>query len=304
MNHNLDISTYSFADILGIFNLDENNVTTDNLKKAKKKVLYMHPDKSKLPKEYFLFYKKALDIVVRVYENNNKVNQPVPNNQEIVYFPEKTHVATNQIETAMKSMSSSQFNTKFNNLFDSHSNAKDKKDRDKSKNEWFHNHKNTPTIQLQNKSEMDAAFETYKEKQKSDLIKYTGVVPICLNGGSSGFYEEEEDESGSNYICADLFSKLKFDDLRKVHKDQTVFNVSEKEFQNVKKFNSVDHYVATREKEILTPMQKSQAEQHINEERFVNEHFMRKKQYKSQVESEEAYKRSQVMLASFLRIGS
>jgi hypothetical protein len=299
MNHNLDISTYSFADILKLFTLDENNVTTDHLKKAKKKVLYMHPDKSNLPKEYFLFYKKALDIVVRVYEMNNKVNQTVPNNQEIVYIPEKTHIATNQIETTMKSMSSSQFNSKFNHLFETHSKTREK---DKNKNEWFKNNEYAPQItQIQNKSEMDAAFETYKEKQRADMVKYTGVVPICLNGGSSGFYDEDE-EDNANYICADLFSKLKFDDLRKVHKDQTVFSVSEKEFQHVKQFNSVDHYVTAREKETLTPMQKSQAEQHFNDERLLNEQLMRKKQFKSQVESEQAHQRSQAMLSNFLRI--
>ena len=299
MNHNLDISTYSFADILKLFTLDENNVTMDHLKNAKKKVLYMHPDKSNLPKEYFLFYKKALDIVVRVYEMNNKVNQTVPNNQEIVYIPEKTHIATNQIETTMKSMSSSQFNTKFNHLFETHSKTREK---DKNKNEWFKNNEYAPQItQIKNKSEMDAAFETYKEKQRADMVKYTGVVPICLNGGSSGFYDEDE-EDNANYICADLFSKLKFDDLRKVHKDQTVFSVSEKEFQHVKQFNSVDHYVTAREKETLTPMQKSQAEQHFNDERLLNEQLMRKKQFKSQIESEEAHKRSQAMLSNFLRI--
>ena len=299
MNHNLDISTYSFTDILKLFTLDENNVTAEHLKKAKKKVLYMHPDKSNLPKEYFLFYKKALDIVVRVYEMNNKVNQTVPNNQEIIYIPEKTHIATNQIETTMKSMSSSQFNTKFNHLFETHSNTREK---DKNKNEWFKNNEyKSPITQIQNKSEMDAAFETYKEKQRADMVKYTGVVPICLNGGSSGFYDDDEEDNAS-YICADLFSKLKFDDLRKVHKDQTVFSVSEKEFQNVKKFNSVDHYITTREKETLTPMQKSQAEQHINDERLLNEQLMRKKQFKSQIESEQAHKRSQAMLSNFLRI--
>ena len=256
----------------------------------------MHPDKSNLPKEYFLFYKKALDLVVRVYENNDKVNQPVV---DIPYIPEKTHVATNQIETTMKSMSSSQFNSKFNHLFESHT-----KEKNKNKNEWFQNHENnTPTIHLKNKTEMDAAFETYKEeKQKTEIIKYAGVVPVCLNGGSSGFYEEE-DEQGQ-YISADLFSKLKYDDLRKVHKDQTVFSVSEKEFQHVKKFHSVDHYVSTREKEPLTPMQKNQAEKHFHDERMLHEQLMRKKQFKSQIESEQAHKQSQAMLSTFLRIGS
>ena len=36
-------------------------MTLEQLKVAKKKVLMIHPDKSKLPAEYFLFYKKAFD---------------------------------------------------------------------------------------------------------------------------------------------------------------------------------------------------------------------------------------------------
>ena len=51
--HNLNIQTYSFEELLGLFNLTT-QFGIEELKKAKRKVLWMHPDKSRLPSEYFL----------------------------------------------------------------------------------------------------------------------------------------------------------------------------------------------------------------------------------------------------------
>ena len=49
MNFNLDIKNYSFKEILKLFDLNDNQViTTQDMKKAKMKVLSMHPDKLKL----------------------------------------------------------------------------------------------------------------------------------------------------------------------------------------------------------------------------------------------------------------
>ena len=77
-DHNLQIETYSLEELLGLFHFTiDQNIDVDDLKRAKKIVLMMHPDKSKLPKEYFLFYKKAFDIIVRMYDNVKKVSQTV-----------------------------------------------------------------------------------------------------------------------------------------------------------------------------------------------------------------------------------
>ena len=43
--HNLDIHMYSLHDLLNLFELDY-NINTEDLKRAKKKVLMTHPDKS------------------------------------------------------------------------------------------------------------------------------------------------------------------------------------------------------------------------------------------------------------------
>ena len=58
-NHNLDINTYNLDEILGLFDLPY-QLTQDNMKRAKKKVLMLHPDKSRLDAKYFLFYKLSL----------------------------------------------------------------------------------------------------------------------------------------------------------------------------------------------------------------------------------------------------
>ena len=108
---------------------------------------------------------------------------------------------------------------------------------------------------------MDAAFEQFKQKQHA-IVRYTGVVPLMNNGGSRGLYDED-DEDDQNYISADIFSKLKFDDLRKVHKDQTVFNISEQQFNSGPQYRSVYHYVRSREQQSHEPMQKQVAEQQL-----------------------------------------
>ena len=63
----LNIDNYSYENILELFHLDY-NFDMNELKSAKKIVLQTHPDKSKLPKEYFLFYSKAYKMLYYVYE--------------------------------------------------------------------------------------------------------------------------------------------------------------------------------------------------------------------------------------------
>ena len=81
--HNLNIHLYSLEDLLGLFNLTY-DITYDDLKRAKKTVLMTHPDKSKLDSKYFLFYKKAFDIIIRFHDNQNKQRKQV-NPQNTIY---------------------------------------------------------------------------------------------------------------------------------------------------------------------------------------------------------------------------
>ena len=62
----LNIDNYNLPDILALFGLPT-LFNDDDLKRAKLAVLKTHPDKSQLPKEYFLFFTKAYRIVHQIY---------------------------------------------------------------------------------------------------------------------------------------------------------------------------------------------------------------------------------------------
>ena len=62
----LEIENYDLREILNLFKLDYNFDNVD-LKRAQKIALKTHPDKSNLPKEYFMFFMKAFQIVQQIY---------------------------------------------------------------------------------------------------------------------------------------------------------------------------------------------------------------------------------------------
>jgi hypothetical protein len=66
-NLDLDINNYNLHDILSLFRIPI-NFNEEDLKSAKQVVLKTHPDKSKLPSEYFLFYSKAYKMLYSVWE--------------------------------------------------------------------------------------------------------------------------------------------------------------------------------------------------------------------------------------------
>ena len=69
-----------------------------DLKQAKKRVLMLHPDKSKLDPKYFLFYKKAFDIVVQFYDNQNRQNIEVNNKAYVPNVEEQDESIKKQIQ--------------------------------------------------------------------------------------------------------------------------------------------------------------------------------------------------------------
>ena len=73
MNHDLDmnIDNYELNDLLNLFKLDF-DFNEDDLKRSKKMVLMTHPDKSKMPKEYFLFFSSAYKIIYSIYKFRHK----------------------------------------------------------------------------------------------------------------------------------------------------------------------------------------------------------------------------------------
>ena len=144
---------------------------------------------------------------------------------------------------------------------------------------------------------MGVALEQIKNKQQS-LVKYNGIVPMYSQKGNS-FYDDQEDDG---YVCSDPFSKLKFDDLRKVHKDQTVFSVKESDLQNVPRYRSVDDYERARDVRQIKPMERSKAQVMMEEQEKMLQEKMRQKQYASELNTMKHVEANKQVMANFLRL--
>jgi len=287
---------YSLEEVLGLFDL-KYQLTIDDLKRAKKKVLMLHPDKSKLSSEYFLFYKKAFDIIVQFYENQNKQNKAVEN---VDYKPlngELNKTNTKNVTSVIKEMNPEKFQSKFNQLFEENMAKKP----NSSKNEWFA--KDEPIYNIDqnvNASNMRDVLENMKQNNGA-IINYRGVENLYSSGSGTNVYDDD-DITDNSYVTSDPFSKLKYDDLRKVHKDQTVFAVSERDFDKVQTYSSVDHFVRERSRQSLDPMEKQKAEQVLaTRERQMQEEMM-KRQYQSNLRTMQYEEKNKAVLSSFMML--
>jgi hypothetical protein len=300
--HNLNIAMYSLEDIFQLFDITY-DISVDDLKRAKKKVLMLHPDKSRLSPDYFLFYKKAFDIVVRFYENQSRQNKVVPT-EKVDYVPvnpnDHNKSTAAKISTTIRDMAPGDFQSKFNKLFEDNMYTKP----DPSRNAWFT--KDEPTFQADepvNSKNMGRVFETLKQKQ-SALVQHRGVENLYVNSGSgTRLYEDDEDEGGQ-YISSDPFSKLKFEDLRKVHKDQTILSVGESDFKKVKQYQSADHFMRERGAQVLTPLEKQESEMLLMQKERAMREAMMKKEHAASLKTMEYADKNKKVLSSFLLLHS
>jgi hypothetical protein len=296
--HNLKIETYSLPELLDLFQLSY-TMSMDDLKRAKKIVLMTHPDKSGLRSDYFLFYKKAFDIIVQFYQEQQRTNQIVPT-EEPKYEPMNTNTnksATKQVTSVINKMTPQEFNSTFNKLFDDTMSTK----INTSKNDWFSKDESIYEVEGVNKQNMGQMFEQVKAKQNaSTLSKYRSIETLSTgNGFSSNLYDDEDEDE---YVQCDPFSKLKFDDLRKVHKDQTVLAVSEKDIEKIPLYKSTEHYMQVRGQQYLTPFNKNEAEHMLSSKEEMFKKTMMQKEYQANLKTMEYEQKNKTVLSSFLQL--
>ena len=111
--YDLNLDNYNLEDILNLFHL-EYDFTENNLREAKKVVLQTHPDKSDLDSKYFIFFKKAYEIVCRIYYfrfRKKKEKRPI---QETIELCSDKKIILDKIKDGDKT----QFNKWFNEQFE------------------------------------------------------------------------------------------------------------------------------------------------------------------------------------------
>jgi hypothetical protein len=111
-----------------------------------------------------------------------------------------------------------------------------------------------------------------------------------------------EDGGEGIYISGDPFAKLKFEDLRRVHKDETVFQVSESDYQNVATYKNTEEYGRARSSQQFEQITKQQAEmilQQREQERALKIQQYQRQEYERGLENE---RKQAAVKAMFLRI--
>jgi hypothetical protein len=302
----LDINNYGYAELLTLFKLDSDYGEKD-LKEAKKIVLKMHPDKSKLPSKYFLFFSKAFKAIVQIYEFKNKSEKKcdIKNVKEykemIKIVPKKGDENSRALKKFVEENDMSdplKFNAWFNGQFDkAQINASAEDD---GYEEWFKtnqredgqtnddNNSNNSNNSNNKKSKEEISREFAKKKAGlKSMIKYEGVQEMYSNDlGASALYGSS---SGEGYNSG-LFTALSYQDLRQSH-IETVIPVSEDDFEAIPKFNTVDEYQRHRDSDRgkLVPLSEKEAnKQFASKERALEDGATKRAfYYAKQVEENE-----------------
>lgn len=235
-NIDLDINNYDFDDILNLFHL-EYDFDINQLKQVYKVVLKTHPDKSGLDKKYFLFYGKAFKKLKHIYDYRNKF---LENSQEKGCVNRQSYKVNDENnkhniskEDLNKVLKSENFNEWFNKTFEKVKIYDE--EQDNGYEDWLKGNDGLYNGNT-NRSLNEIIEQSKNESRSKALINYRGIQDIYsgVGVGQSSLTRDKLEEYSS-----DLFSKLKFEDLRKAH-TETVIPVTEEDYRNKEKYSSVD----------------------------------------------------------------
>lgn len=262
----LNIENYSRGDLYKLFGLNLSMaLTEDNMKECKKVVLKTHPDKSRLDNKYFVFFSKAYQKLLGIYEFQNKTRTKKTDTTDY-YETNNAELLDKLFDNNATLKDTKNFNQWFNKEFEKH---RLEDPVEKGYGDWLRSEEDivfTPTNITKDK--MAAEMEKRK-KQVQTLTAYTGVKDICTPsiGGSSLM------DYDSNFTSGSLFSNdgMGYTDLRQAYVE-SVIPVTEEDYRNTPKFKSVDEYKRHRDRTDFKVLDKEEAMRHLyNENREKDE---------------------------------
>ena len=273
----LDINNYELTDILNLFKLPVMFEET-HLKKAKVIVLQMHPDKSRLPKEYFLFFTKAYKILYEIYKvrfpgekkyKEDKFSYTAVIERELNQNKAKTahnaddreyHKTHEEAYKKIQKMDAGNFSQWFNEKFEKF--RLHDEEQDNGYEEWFRGAKSGTE---EEEDEDDVSYGpqelggTWAERNERIERKKTALrnkmalvqrneIQTANSSGGGGYYGLGR-EAPQEYSSG-LFSSLQYEDLKKAH-TETVIPVTADDFESIRKYASTNEMQTFRDIERL-----------------------------------------------------
>lgn len=270
----LNIEKYDLEDLLNLFHLNY-SFDGNDLKKAKKMVLRLHPDKSGLDKQYFLFFCKAFRVINEIYKYRFKSFNP---NTEYVAGEDKNNKLL--IKNLLKK-DNLEFNKWFNDAFEK-INIVDE-ERKGGYGDWFKSEED-----IDNRSTTKNMMHHKIMEKKEEMSTLARREEIRDFNDNSNTYKSIDGGAPELY-SSDIFSKLKYDDLKKAH-TETVVPVSNTDYQNIKKFNNLESYRQYRNTQNIQPPSKEESQTYFNNKGKMEDHINTNMAYKLAKQDEEMEK--------------
>jgi hypothetical protein len=284
----LNIDNYDLNDILKLFHIPI-AFNADHLKSAKKTVLKMHPDKSNLDKEYFLFFTKAYRIIYQIYTMRHESAQGYGHVQEYseLIAPEgcsadrlhgengnNVQEATAQSEKLSR-MTPSDFNTWFNTTFEKYvpRNSED----DAGYETWFRGNDSE-------EAEEEGNGEEEEEEEEKEAGANTGSGPGSGSWNSAQVRNLERHRKRIRdrlaLVAATTIesapppssaTSVQYEDLKRAH-TETLIPVTAADYNNVRQFKTVHELQMFRSSAAanIAPPSKADATAQLERERIAS----------------------------------
>ena len=253
------------------------------MKHARRITLKTHPDKSGYNKDVFIFFSKAYNMLYKVFKFKNKTQKEVKN---VEYDVKDVGVEKNPtlLKQTLKGKSRDDFSNWFNKMFElSH---EDKKTD--GYGEWLKSERDLMTKKASNMNEFNEIFKQ-KKKESRELVINKRVSDLSYRGSGDFIDKTDADYSYSS----DIFSKLKYEDLKKAHVE-TVVPVTEEDFTNKKRFDNVEQYLNYREKTKGKVLNKMESKKILNDRENSNEKLGANRAYNLLMEDRQNNKRNKL----------
>jgi hypothetical protein len=289
----LDIDNYNLDDILNLFKL-ESDFNENDLKQAKKIVLQIHPDKSRLPAKYFIFYSKAYKVLYNIHEFRNKSSNKKEENYSTLSNEDKNRALQNFFDKNKSLKNPQGFNAWFNEQFEKNKIALESEET--GYGDWLRSEEDVEPEKKISQAEMAIEFDK-KKKQVRSLVVHKDISDVYANNlGGSNLSNNAPEEFSS-----DLFSNLSYQDLKQAH-TESVIPVTEEDYYKVKKFNNVNEYVNYRSTQDTKPLSEMQAMEYLKNKSRIDDQEASKRAYELAKQVEQSKQNSKSFWGNILKI--
>ena len=293
----LNIENYDLHDILNLFKL-ESDFNEDDLRNAKKIVLKTHPDKSKLPPDYFRFYSKAYKTLYHIWEFKNKQGKKnAVEDYSIIETDTKKRIEEYKILSKEIEKDKKKFHAFFNEQFEKNKLANEYYDN--GYGDWLKSNEDLDDSPMKSFHEMNLELEKKKNHLKQlvvhkdfDEVIYTGNQQV----EGSNLINNAPESYGSN-----LFSSFGYEDLRKAY-TETVVPVNNDDYNKIKKFKNINEYQIHRDSQEIKPLSEKQSLDYLNQKNKKMEEETTHRAFLLAKQLEEGKKATNQMWSSFLQL--